>query len=375
MGEETLTADQRENGSHTFIHSMTRLRCSYVIVILFRPNGWACSLSNLRPKKKSLIHRRSNCLFRPWWYAFLMKQPFDPGITQRYDGTIKRIINRDGSFNVRRHGRRFRDTHLYEFLIRISWPAFFATIFAAFIAVNLLFTSLYFIAGIDGLKGIPKGVPLEDFLHTLFFSVQTLTTVGYGSVAPLSIAANVVVSLEAIMGVLGLAFGAALLYARFSRPDTKLVFSNYAIVAPYQNGTSLQFRIANQRTNALVDLEATVVLMTVEGTGTAVRRAYTTLELERSSILFLPLTWTIVHPIDANSPLAGITSESLVARAAEVMVLIRCFDDTFSQEVNIRYSYRFDEILLGYRFLPAFVNDTKGHLVLDLARMNEVIKA
>ena len=303
-----------------------------------------------------------------------MKQPFDPGITQTYDGTIKRIINRDGSFNVRRHGRRFKDLHFYQFLIRISWPAFFFTILASFLTMNLLFTGFYYIAGIDGLQGIPRGAPGEVFLHTIFFSVQTLTTVGYGTVAPHSMTANLVVSLEAIMGVLGLAFGAALLYARFSKPDTKILFSDYAIVAPYQEGTSLQFRIANQRANALVDLEATVVLMTVEGTGTAARRAYTTLELERSSILFLPLTWTIVHPIDANSPLAGFTSETLAARAAEVMVLIRCFDDTFSQVVNIRNSYRFDEILWGYRFSPAFVNDAKGHLVLDLAKMNEVVK-
>jgi inward rectifier potassium channel len=304
-----------------------------------------------------------------------MKQPFDPGLTQKYDGTIKRIINRDGSFNVRRHGKQLRDIHFYEFLIRISWPAFFSAIFAAFVAANLIFTGLYYIAGIDGLQGIPRGTSLENFLHALFFSVQTITTVGYGTVAPHSLTANIVVSLEAIMGVLGLAFSAALLYARFSKPDTKIVFSNNAIVAPYQEGTSLQFRIANQRTNALVDLEATVVLMTIEGTGASARRAYTTLELERSSILFLPLTWTIVHPIDSNSPLAGITSEMLAARAAEVMVLIRCFDDTFSQVVNIRYSYRFDEILWGYRFSPAFVNDAKGHLVLDLGKMNEVIKA
>jgi inward rectifier potassium channel len=304
-----------------------------------------------------------------------MKQPFDPGITQKYDGTIKRIINRDGSFNVRRHGKQLKDIHFYEFLIRISWPAFFSAIFAAFVAANLIFTGLYYIAGIDGLQGIPRGTSLENFLHALFFSVQTITTVGYGTVAPHSLTSNIVVSLEAIMGVLGLAFSAALLYARFSRPDTKIVFSNNAIVAPYQEGTSLQFRIANQRTNALVDLEATVVLMTVEGTGAAARRAYTTLELERSSILFLPLTWTIVHPIDANSPFAGITSETLAARVAEVMVLIRCFDDTFSQVVNVRYSYRFDEILWGYRFSPAFDNDAKGHLVLDLGKMNEVIKA
>ena len=304
-----------------------------------------------------------------------MRQSFDPGITQRYDGALNRIINRDGSFNVRRHRRLLKDLHFYQFLIRISWPAFFVWIFAAFIAANLVFTGLYYAVGIDGLQGIPDGSPGETFLHTFFFSVQTLTTVGYGTVAPLSMGANVVVSIEAMMGVLGLAFSAGLLYGRFSRPNTKILFSNRAIVAPYQGGTSLQFRIANLRANALADLEATIMLMTVDGTGAEARRSYTRLELERSSILFLPLTWTIVHPIDSNSPLAGVTPETLTARAAEILVLIRCFDDTFSQVVNIRYSYRFDEILWGYRFSPAFHNDAKGHLVLDLAKMDEVVKA
>ncbi len=304
-----------------------------------------------------------------------MRQSFDPGLTQRYDGTLTRIINRDGSFNVRRHRRLLKDLHFYQFLLRITWPAFFITIFAAFIAANLVFTGLYFAAGIDGLQGIPDGTPLETFLHTFFFSVQTLTTVGYGIVAPLSMSANVVVSIEAIMGVLGLAFSAGLLYGRFSRPNTKLLFSRQAIVAPYQEGMGLMFRIANMRANALVDLEATVLLMTIEGTGANARRSYTPLNLERSSVLFLPLTWTIVHPIDSSSPFAGITSETLAARAAEILVLIRCFDDTFSQVVNIRYSYRFDEILWGYRFSPAFHNDMRGHLVLDLAKMDEVIRA
>ncbi len=303
-----------------------------------------------------------------------MKQPFDPGITETYDGAIKRIVNRDGSFNVRRLGRQYKTVHFYHFLIRRSWPAFFATIFAVFLAANIAFTILYCAAGLDGLQGIPDGTAAEKFLHAFFFSIETLTTVGYGTVAPRSIAANVIVSLEATTGVLGLAFSAGLLYGRFSRPDTKMLFSNYAIVAPYQEGMSLQFRIANLRANALVDLEATVLLMTVEGTGAAARRAYASLALERTSILFLPLTWTIVHPIDSNSPLAGLTPETFAAKRAEILVLIRCFDDTFSQTVNIRFSYRYDEILWGHRFSPAFHNDAKGHLVLDLAKMDEVAK-
>jgi len=304
----------------------------------------------------------------------MKQQPFDPGITQSYDGTVRRIVNRDGSFNVRRHGRRLQDFHLYQFFIQLSWPVFFAVVLAAFLSITLLFTVLYFAADVNGLQGIPAEPRGKAFLQVFFFSVQTLTTVGYGSIAPRGIGANVVASVEAMMGVLGFAFSAGLLYGRFSRPNARILFSTNAIVAPYQGGTSLQFRVANQRANALVDIEATVVLMTVEGTGREARRVYARLELERPKVFFLPLTWTVVHPIDSNSPLSGKSAEELAAEAAEIMVLFRGFDDTFSQVVNARFSYRFDEILWGYKFAPAFHNDENGHLVLDLTKMDDVIK-
>ena len=297
----------------------------------------------------------------------MKQQPFDPGITQSYDGTVRRIVNRDGSFNVRRHGRRLQGFHLYQFFIQLSWPVFFAVVLAAFLGITLAFTGLYFAAGVGGLQGMPAGTPAETFLQGFFFSVQTLTTVGYGSIAPRSIGVNTVASIEAMMGVLGFAFSAGLLYGRFSRPNARILFSTHAIVAPYQGGTSLQLRIANQRANALVDIEATLVLMTVEGTGREARRVYAKLELERPAIFFLPLTWTIVHPIDASSPLSGKSAENLESQAAEIMVLLRGFDDTFSQVVNARFSYRFDEILWGYSFTPAFHHDENGHLVLDRA--------
>jgi len=304
-----------------------------------------------------------------------MPQPFDPGLTQRYGGRLRRIVNRDGSFNVHRRGRRLADLHLYQFFIRLTWPVFLAVLAGAFLLLTLAFTGLYFAAGVGGIQGLPGEGPDLVFLHVFFFSVQTLTTVGYGAISPRSIAVNVVASVEAMSGVLGLAFSAGLLYGRFSRPNARILFSSHAIVAPYQDGTSLQIRIANQRNNALVDLEATLVLMTVEGTGERARRVYAKLELERPNIFFLPLTWTIVHPISPGSPLHGATPARLEATAAEIMVLIRGFDDTFSQVVNARSSYRYDEILWGRRFAPAFHNDEDGHLVLDLAKMDDVTPA
>jgi inward rectifier potassium channel len=304
-----------------------------------------------------------------------MQQPFDPGLTQSYSGRLRRMVNRDGSFNVHRRGRRLQDLHLYQFFIRLSWPAFFAVVAAAFLLFTLAYTGLYFAVGVGQIQGIADQGPGLTFLRVFFFSVQTLTTVGYGVIAPRGIGANIVASVEAMTGVLGLAFSAGLLYGRFSRPNARILFSTNAVIAPYQDGTSLMIRIANQRDNALVDLEATLLLMTVEGAGDRARRVYAKLELERPTVFFLPLTWTIVHPITKDSPLHGTTPEVLAAKAAEIMVLIRGFDDTFSQVVNARGSYRYDEVIWGYKFLPAFHNDEDGHLVLDLAKMDDVTRA
>jgi inward rectifier potassium channel len=301
-------------------------------------------------------------------------EPFDPGLTQSFAGSLRRVVNKDGSFNVRRTGGRLRNFHLYKFLIELSWPWFVVIVLGTFIVANIAFAGLYLAAGIRTLQGAEGATGLGTFLNAFFFSAQTLTTVGYGSMVPRAIGSNVIASVEALMGVMGFAFGAALVYGRFSRPTARILFSARALIAPYQGRTSLQIRVANQRSNAIVDLEATIVLMAVEGSGEGHRRTYARLELERSNIFFLPLTWTIVHPIDEGSPLHGKTAQDLADLAVEIMVLIRGFDDTFSQVVNARTSYRYDEIMWDRRFLPAFRSDENGHLVLDLSMIDAAEK-
>ena len=301
-------------------------------------------------------------------------QPFDPGLTQSYAGTLRRVVNKDGTFNVRRTGGSLRNFHLYKFLIGLSWPWFVIIVLGTFVLANIAFAWLYLAAGIRTLQGAEGPTPLGTFLNAFFFSAQTLTTVGYGSMVPRAISSNVIASVEALMGVMGFAFGAALVYGRFSRPTARILFSDRALIAPYQGKTSLQIRVANQRSNAIVDLEATIVLMAVEGSGEGHRRTYARLELERPRVFFLPLTWTIVHPIDEASPLYGKTAQDLADHAVEIMVLIKGFDDTFSQVVNARSSYRYDEIMWNHKFLPAFRSDENGHLVLDLSMIDAAEK-
>jgi len=304
----------------------------------------------------------------------MARESFDPGLTERYGGRLGRIVNKDGSFNVRRRGRRLTDFHLYKFLVGLSWPQFIAVLFGTFVLVSAIFAGLYCAVGLGSLQGVDARTPLEAFLDAFFFSVQTLTTVGYGYIAPRALGSDAISAAEAMLGVMGFALAAGLIYGRFARPTARITWSRNALVAPYRGKKSLQIRVANQRSNALVDLEATVVLQTVEGTGASHKRTYALLALERSRVYFLPLTWTIVHPIDAKSPLYGKTAEDLEQVGAELLVIIRAFDDTFSQVVHSRTSYRHDEILWGYRFTPAFHNDEDGHLVLDLSKIDDVEK-
>jgi inward rectifier potassium channel len=196
--------------------------------------------------------------------------------------------------------------------------------------------------------------------------------VGYGNISPHGTAANVVAALEALVGVLSFAVATGLLFGRVSRPSAKIAYSRNLLVAPYQDGTSLQFRVVNRRANSLMELEAKVMLMMVDLTSATAQRSYNLLTLERDKILFLPLTWTIVHPIDPQSPLWGKTLEDLERLQVEVLILIKAYDDTFNQTVLSRHSYRHEEILWGRKFAPAFSVDADGDLELELRKVGDL---
>jgi inward rectifier potassium channel len=300
------------------------------------------------------------------------KQTFDPGLTQQFTGELRRAINKDGSFNVHRRGAPLSSRNPYLFLVDTSWPKFIVCLLAGYLLVNVLFAEMFILIGIEHLVGEATNTGVGPFMSAFFFSVHTLTTVGYGDVYPKGMAANWVASIEAMVGLMGFALATGLLYARFSRPSARILFSQRILIAPYQDGTALQFRIANQRTNVLMELQATVMLMTVERSNGELRRKFSELPLERDKVYFIPLTWTIVHPIDNSSPLYGLTQDDLDQREAEFLVIVKGFDETFSQSVNARFSYRHDEILWGAKFLPAFRVDPRGDLVLDLNQINGV---
>jgi inward rectifier potassium channel len=302
----------------------------------------------------------------------MQKPAFDPGLTNQYTGDLNRVIGKDGNLNIERRGGTWRDFHVYLVLINMSWPRFLAAVVGSYFLVNTLFALVYHALGPTQLQGGNEATEFDRFLTEFFFSAHTLTTVGYGSISPKGLGANIVAVMESMAGVLGFAVATGLLFGRVSRPSAKIGFSETMVVAPYQDGTSLQFRVANRRANDLMEVGAQVLLMTVEPRDGQYVRRYQQLKLERQSVLFLALTWTIVHPIDAESPLYGLTAEDLKAKQAEFLILLKAFDDTFSQTVFGRYSYRHDELQWGRRFASAFSIGRDGELVVELNKLGAV---
>jgi inward rectifier potassium channel len=303
------------------------------------------------------------------------KPSFDPGLTQQYTGPVLRNINKDGSFNVRRRGMTNLAGNIYMLLVTMSWTRFFLIVALIYIAVNFVFAGFYMAIGPEGLHPTERDLHLPQFGRAFFFSVQTLTTVGYGSIYPWGFPAHMVAAIEAALGLMLFALGTGLLFARFSRPTSRLVFSETMVFAPYRDITAVEFRVANARPNVLVNVEVDLLLTTVEvGPDGKLRRKFVELALERREIFFLALTWTVVHPITESSPLWGKTQEDMKNLQAEFMILIKGYDDTFSQVVHTRYSYRWDETEWAVRFSPAFEVAPGGHIVLDLDKISDTAR-
>jgi inward rectifier potassium channel len=267
-----------------------------------------------------------------------------------------RLLNRDGSFNVERRGLSFCQWFsAYHVMLTIPWWQFFSLAAVWYLLANGAFALGYLACGPNSLGSETAGMENHTFLRAFFFSVQTLSTIGYGHVVPLGLAANTLVTLESVIGLLGFAIITGLLFARLSKPNARMLFSREAVIAPYGNITALEFRVANARRNEVIDVSAIMLFTRFEEVAGIRTRRYYPLPLERERVTFLPLTWTVVHPIDQASPLHGETPESLREANAEILVLLSAFDETVSATVNQRTSFVPGEIRWGARFANAFV--------------------
>jgi inward rectifier potassium channel len=286
----------------------------------------------------------------------------------------RRLLNRDGSFNVRRIGAHWWESlSVYHTLLTISWTRFFAVVIAWFLSTNAVFALIYVLAGDGALSGVKATTLSGRFAEAFFFSVHTLATIGYGTIAPSTLVANIIVTLETLIGLVGVAVIAGLSFGRFSRPVANILFSKNAVIAPYRGGRAFMFRIVNQRSNQIVDLEARVLLSRRKRDSPTLDREFVQLSLERDSVAFFPLSWTIVHPIDAQSPLSNWDNEDFTECDGEFLVLLNGFEETFSQTVHTRSSYKSAEVVWGGRFKSMFnPTDEEGVISVDIRKLDDI---
>ena len=256
---------------------------------------------------------------------------------------------------------------LYHYLVTASWPALIGIIALAFLIANLVFAVGYYLDG-----GV-ENARYRSFADMFFFSVQTMATIGYGKLVPVTLFSNILVSIEALTGLLALALMTGLVFAKFSRPTARVRFSRYLVVGPRDGTTSLMIRMANMRANRIVEANIHVVLARSETTveGESIRRFYD-LTMTRNRSAMFALSWTAVHRIVEGSPLFGQTRDSLANGRSEIVVSITGLDETFSQTIHARHTYELDEIIWGARFADVLILDPDGTRSIDYSRFDDV---
>jgi len=274
-----------------------------------------------------------------------------------------RFLKSNGRPNIRRiNQRRFGGLSLYQRLTVCPGWMFFALVFALYASLNVAFGSIYYLVGADSFYGIPQG----SYLKFVFFSSQTLTTVGYGGIYPIGNIASTLAAMEALLGLLLFALITGLLYARFSKAKLRLCFSEHALVGPYKGITAVMFRFVNERYNELFDVRVHVTGTWIDHSSGKPERKYRRLELEQERIVNFYLNWTVCHPIDESSPVYGWSEERFEETDFELIINISAYDELFGQSIRVSRSYKWSDFLFGSKFQPMYWMSEDGVVEMDL---------
>jgi inward rectifier potassium channel len=303
-----------------------------------------------------------------------IKDNNDTGFGGNPDNYGGRFVNRDGSFNVRKEGISFiqRFSLFHKMLNLPSWK-FFGALFVFYLVINFIFACIYFTIGQSQFQGVQAVSQFSLFKEMFFFSTETYTTVGYGRVNPTGDTANSVAAIESMLGFLSFAVATGLLYGRFSKPKAFLFFSKNALVSPYKEIKAFMFRFASYKDNhTLTNVEIKVnAALLVEEHGKMVYKFYD-LDLERSHVESLPMNWTVVHPLNTESPLFEYSSEDMKKGDLEIYVSVRGFDDVYSNVVQQRTSYTHHEIVFDRKFVQMYRESDDGRTtIVELNRLDE----
>ena len=284
-----------------------------------------------------------------------------------------RVLNKDGSSNVVKSGIGYlRRISMFHTLINLHIVWFIVLALAAFVVINLIFAFVYFIIGVSQI-GIPDGLSItEQFYQCFFFSAQTITTVGYGILHPQSFATNMIATFESVFGWMAFAVLTGLIYGRFAKPKAYLMFSKNALISPYKDGNALIFRMAPYKNNNLTEAEVLLnIIFRIHEQGRVVNK-FLPLKTELPKISSLSLNWTVVHHIDQESPLYGMCKEDFEINSTELMVFVKAFDEHFSNTVQQRTSYTWDDMIHGAKFVQMFrQSDDKRSTLLELDKIDD----
>ena len=257
----------------------------------------------------------------------------------------------------------------YHLLLTLPWITFFGLLVLSYVSGNAVFALLY-LAGGDCIANAHPG----SFLDAFFFSVQTAASIGYGAMYPKTLYANTLVTIESMVSLGGVPVLTGLAFARFTRPSARVVFSRVAVITTYEGIPSLMFRTANKRRNQILEATLQVYLLRdeVSAEGQAMRRFYT-LPLLRSQTPSFSLSWSVIHPIDENSPLYGATPESLKQMQASIVVALSGLDETVAQVLHARHTYAAQDILWNHRLVDIFHDTPEGHRYIDYNDFHDAV--
>ncbi len=276
---------------------------------------------------------------------------------------------RSGAFELRKSGvTRYDLKDPYHILVTATWRAFIVGLLVAYVALNLLFATLYYIE-----PGSIANLPHRSFLHAFFFSIETLATVGYGVMAPASIYGHTVASLEIICGMAFTAIATGLIFIRFSRPKARVLYADQAVVAVRNGVPTLMLRIGNGRMTVITDARAQLSALLREETleGVVYRRPKE-LRLERPHLPLFALTWTLMHPIDEMSPLHGYDAQRMAEEQVRLFLSFHAHDTALNADVQDMKDYGPDAVLFGTRYQDAVSFDERGQTYADLTRISLV---
>lgn len=304
----------------------------------------------------------------------MAKKIKDPGIGYQSNKNVKSFLTENGKSAIIHVNRPKSIDDLYTYLISLSWIEFLIYVFVSYVLINTLFAFTYLAIGIEELIAPSESI-IYDFINAFFFSAQTLTTLGYGAIAPSGIASGLVSSFEALAGLLGFSFITGLLYGRFSKPKAAIRFSKSLIYRPFEDSYALMFRLMSKRKSIMIEpsIDATLAISEKNKNGEFKQNFYQ-LTLERNKITYLPTMWTVVHKINEKSPLKGLSEKEMTKLDAKLYILFQYHEESFAQKVYQIFSYDFKKLKTGVQFKKAVNFNEEGYYILDHEDLDSVEK-